>query len=834
MNILNELTVKNLKQNKKRTIVTMFGILLSVALVTAITAFVSSMQGSMLEREIKKSGNYHILVNDVPVEEQKYLLHNEKVEKVMAGQTIGTMDVSAWTEREEESEEDHPIVKVRAFTDEMMKELGVNLTVGVEGRLPKNENEILVQDSFIGLVKGYKVGDSITLTLDGKEKTYTITGLLQRPSYDEGWMRYTFITKLDHDISGRRADFFLRMKHPRDVYKFAEELEKDGKFSIGALNDGVIQFQGVTRSENTMLMLYTIAAIVILIIVGTSVFVIKNSFDISITERMKQYGMLASVGATSKQIRRNVMFEGFLLGITAIPLGVLSGIFAIWVTLLVVMKILRQTNLADSIVLSVHLSAGAIGVAVIIAIVTIYISSLIPAAKAAKVSPIDAIRESENIKISGRTLRTSKLLQRMLGVEGEIASKNLKRSKKKYRTTVFSIFLSVVLFVSISSVVKYAFMLQNLEYKKKDFNLEVHIDSDEMTREEELELCQRVEKLDGIKQSLSVKKVYANIQNGDYTKEARGDEWTGAFSQKELDEMAYLEVFSLPEKAYRDYIGKLGLTYEEANGKIIIADQEMTSYYDEKENFIRRKYNLLSSKEGDKISVSFPEDAEGNRKTAEWEIAKRTEQMPFGIEHNEDFGNEITIIISEEMMSTLDWRMSGVSIHAEDTAKLCKDIQAMDGNVKWYFNDYDAMMRENNSMVLIISIFLYGFIGVISAIGITNVFNTITTNMTLRSREFAILKSIGMTDKEFRRMIRYESVLYGMKALLFGIPVGVGLSYLMYRKFIGIMIVPYELPWMQMGIAAAAVFAIIFMTMGYSVRKTRNQNIIETIRSENI
>lgn len=835
MNILNELTIKNLKQNKKRTIVTIFGILLSVALVTAITTFVSSMQKSLLEHEIEKSGNYHLLVNDVPVEEQKYFQNHVKIEKTMVGQTIGTMDVSSFTEKEEE-EENHPIVKVRAVTDEMMKELGIRLTEEVKGRFPENENEILMPDTFIGFMKEYKVGDEITFNLDGQEKTYQIVGFFQKPSFDEGWMRFTFITKLDHDISGQKADMFLRMKNPRDVYKFYEKLQENGKFPQESLitNARVIQMQGVIRSESTMFVLYSMAAIVILIIVGTSIFVIKNSFDISITERMKQYGMLASVGATSKQIRKNVMFEGFILGIIAIPLGVLSGIFAIWVTLLVVMKILQRTRLVRGIVLSLHVSVGAIVIAVLIAIITIYISSLLPARKAAKVSPIDAIRETENIKISGKKIRTSKLLQRLLGIEGEIASKNLKRSKKKYRTTVFSIFLSVVLFVSVSSIIKYGFMIQNLEYQKKDFNLEVHMDSGEMTRDEELKLCRKIEKLNGIKKSLSVKKEIAELQNGNYSKEALGDNQRGKYTVNELDDIMCLEIYSVPDKEYRAYLKKIGLTYEEVDGKAIIADDMIEAYYDEGQNIKRIKYNALNSDEGDEISLKFIRNEEKSEEPVKWKIAKRVDTLPFGIEHNSNMSNIITVLISEKMMSTLDWTMAGVRIEAEDTEKLCEDIRALDGDIKWYFNDYDEMMKQNNAMILIISIFLYGFIGVISAIGITNVFNTITTNMALRSREFAILKSIGMTDKEFRKMIRYESVLYGVKALLFGIPVGVGLSYLVYKEFIGIMSIPFEIPWNQIGIASLAVFIIIFMTMGYSVRKTKNQNIIETIRSENI
>ena len=137
-------------------------------------------------------------------------------------------------------------------------------------------------------------------------------------------------------------------------------------------------------------------------------------------------------------------------------------------------------------------------------------------------------------------------------------------------------------------------------------------------------------------------------------------------------------------------------------------------------------------------------------------------------------------------------------------------------------------------MVLIISIFLYGFIAVISIIGITNVFNTITTNMALRNKEFAVLKSIGMTDKEFKKMIYYESLLYGTKSLLIGLPIGGILSYWIYKVMSDVYSAPYNFPIVAALISIVFVFGIIFITMRYSAKKTENLNIIETIRKDNI
>lgn len=837
--------------------VTIFGIMLSVALVTAITTFLSSMQGSLIEYAKRNSGDYHLYVTDIPAEEQKYFLKNEKIGKIMKTQTLG--EITMEEVKHEEEEDSATQMRLKAFGEDALNHTGKFL---YEGRLPKNEKEVVVPMNLVWSESlQYVVGDQITFRVNGTEQTYTICGMSNYPSFefytDEGNMGYTFLTKLSDDAEGETRDLFITMKDPKDAYRFYEELTKKRGYAENQVevNHALLRFEGVTRSEATMQILYRLAFLVILIIIVTSIFVIKNSFDISITERIRQYGMLASIGATSKQIRKNVLFEGFILGIIAVPLGVLCGVCAIWVTLRGVMWILEDAGLAAEFYnLQLHVSGGAIAAAVVISVVTIFISACIPARKAAKIAPIDAIRESKDVKLCGKKLRTPKLLQKCLGIEGELADKNLKRSRKKYRTTVFSIFLSVVLFVSISSMVKYAFELRDLEVQKQDFNLyawiqnvrskdlpsEVWTEKDYNRQNEiEKEAYQKVKKLEGVKRATIVKYTVANVDAAAFSERALElqQQMTENCTREEMQEMINVNIYSVEDQEYRDYLKDLGLDYEEAEGKAILLDQALYEAYTDGKP-IREKYRYLKLEEGDTLSIQelTGEDWKQNEKIP-LEVVKVTEEAPFGLPSGIGFGM-IRVIVSEKMMENFDYWYDGIRIDAEDTKQLAKDIeqikQAGGGTVAWDINDLDASARESKSLILVVSIFVYGFIAVISVIGITNVFNTITTNMTLRSREFAILKSVGMTDKEFRKMIRYESLLYGVKALALGLPAGVLLSYLFHYIFVGILIVDYKLPWQEMGIAVVFVFLIISLTMHYAVKKSQKQNIIETIRSENI
>lgn len=821
MNILNELTVKSLKKNKRRTVLTIFGILLSVALITAITTFVSSMQGSLVDFVKKNSGNYHILVENVPKDKQKYLLHNEKAEKKIVIQTIGNAKPLSLQYEEGVNEENATKIKVRAVKKENFSDLGMILQ---SGKFPQSENEIVIPEHFWGdYTTKIRVGDKLKLNIDGKEKEYTVSGISGMSAVEfhseEGMLGCSLFTISDGEKISENIDVAMLMKNPKDTFAFREMLEKELGLHELQINNILLDFQGAVVNANVLVVLKVLAGMVIGIILLTSIFVIKNSFDISITERLKQYGMLVSVGATSKQIRKNVLFEGVVLGIIAIPLGVLLGVGAIWCTLQVVMKILEGTSFGGEVELKMYVSVVAILIAVAIAIVMIYISSLIPAKKAQKVSPMEAIREAKDTKLEAKKLRTSKLFRKVFGIEGEIARKNLKRSRKKYRITVFSIFISIVLFLSISSVRIYGQEMQNMKFAKMDYNLIAHYDEDDLGKQGEI--FRRASKVDGVKKAEIVKVWIGDPKNISFTKTAEKSRGIEEFTQEEKDKEAQYVFYSLSNETYKAFAKELGLSYEEVKDKGILCDTSISFVRDEEDEKAKKtKYHELAVKEGEKLQFDG----------GEIEIVKRADRFPF----TQNFYYGVNVIVSEEWMSHRDFRYDGLYIDAEDTMKVRENMERITGKDGWTYMDFAEQARENNSINLIISIFLYGFVAVISIIGITNVFNTITTNVALRSREFATLRSVGMTDKEFKKMIWYESFLYGTKSLLYGVPVGLGLSYIFYRQFTNILEMSYIVPYQQVIICILFVFIILCLTMQYAVKKVEKQNIIETIRSENI
>ncbi len=902
MKILNKLTIKNLKLNKKRTIVTMIGISLSVALICAITTFVSSFQSAMVEREIIKNGNYYIKANNVTKEQLKYIENNKEVESFGLSQDLGYAKLDGI------QNENKPYVYVESFDDYMLNHGGLILT---EGRMPENENEILVPDHLLTNGKlELKVGDKITLNIgdrllgtdklnqnnpyftkedvenrnemarkNGAEvlddeyqeekievkftKEYTIVGIIERPSFEDfSAPGYTVITKMSqnnidnlknnsvnnqvnettennesNNNNPNNANIVILLKNASKTYEFSDYLTNELGIEEENIteNESLLQYNGVFKSNRTQDTITILAVIVIAIIIFTSAFVIRNSFNISLTEKTKELGMLASIGATPKQIRKSIFFEGFILSIIAIPIGIILGIVAIWIVLLIVNNLMKtgQTQLVDNFDLKLVISLPAILIAIIVSCLMILISTIKPSIRAGKISPIDAIRENQDIKIKtkrfGKNKQKSKfsgsykIRKKLFGIEGVIASKNFKRSRKKYMTTIFSIAISIILFISMNSFVENVFNLSSLQYSEGRAN--IHVNYYKNNNQESLGYFNKIEKLDGIKESAIVKSSLVYSEEKYYTTHT----FQTSTGYSLTDEGLIVLVRAIGDKAYKEYIKELGLKYEDVKDKAILYDTRIGYEYDENKDGTRRiEYNMLNLEKGDTLAYKILDDEGNIAKNGEIEIALRTKELPLGGLFESD--SNVVLIVSDEKMEEFDYSIQSMYINAENPSKLQEEIIKIDNTNKSNIYNIEEQVNQEKNMVLIISIFLYGFIAVISIIGITNIFNTITTNMALRNREFAILKSIGMQDKEFNKMINYESLIYGIKSLLIGIPIGLILSYLIYKTMGEIYLTEYKFPTIPIIISIVFVMAIIFITMNYAVRKTRKQNIIETIR----
>ena len=855
MNILKKLTLKSLKLNKKRTIVTIIGIMLSTALICAVAGMITSVQKTLINYAKSHSGNYHVCFKNIPNDELKYIKENKNVQDYFLSKNVG------YGKLEKVENEYKPYIFVMEYDKKGLEQGGVTL---LEGRMPENSNEIVIPEHLIKSGRiNYTIGEKITLNLgkrqtkdgleltqedalltdesektessstsksetedfeeivDTKEHTYTIVGIIERSNYKgiEGFSApgYTAISYMDNENDINTANISVLYSNLKDFQKKTEDIKSVIEKNIGSsvtvsYNSSLIDYEGGV-SDTTMASLYSVGAVVIVIIILSSVFVIRNSFSISVSEKTKQYGMLSSIGATKKQIKKSVLYEGFYIGIIGIPLGILCGMLAV-VILLQVVNVLLGDSLNEKCVFSIPILA--IIASIVISAITIYLSCILPARRASKISPIEAIRGNDDIKIKAKKVKTSKITKKLFGIGGAIASKNLKRNKKKYRTTVISLVVSISIFISLSSFLDYGGKIVNVYYKDLGYDISVYDGTVENYNE--------IIKLDNVEEYS-----YSYMTEGSVDINKYGSEF-GKRIAKDSKETNSITIVLINNDYFKKFIEHLGI--QSTNYKdIAILEDDAYEYIDEKTVF----ENYYSLKTGDSIDITL---TNGEKRTVK--ISKKTDERPMG--YKNVYSNGGYLFVSEDFIQDKSdeksFHMGSLVIKSQNPDELENEINNLKktNNLysKLYINNISKYVEENKKIILLISIFLYGFIAVITLIGVTNIFNTITTNMILRSKEFANLKSVGMTTKEFNRMIRLESILYGLKSLLIGIPLGLIGSYCIYNGIAKGLDFGYILPLKSIIIAIIFVFIIVGLTMKYSLNKINKQNIIETIREDNI
>lgn len=886
MQILNRLTIRNLKLNKRRTIVTIIGIILATALLTAVATMAVSLKESVTLRSKKVDGDFHLLLYDMTDKEKESVINNRQVESYYETHEVGYGVLDGCVN------DSKPYVYIEALDSDTFEKAEINVT---SGRLPEDDSEIVISSHIKtnGGVK-YNLGDKITFdigdrTYNGKKlyqndtyredeqleakqtKTYKVVGICDRLPYGEeprtapGYSVITLANKADTSLN--KSDIYLRFnkKALKDRYDLTADILGVDKTLFNKLNSGKLEDKEIqtlksqldkTHSyyinnslikyeafyDSSVAFVYNMAAVVMVIIIITSAVCISNSFAISINQKTKQYGMLASIGATPRQIRKNVFFEAAFMGVIGIVAGIGGGLSASYI-----LVVLSNKMLIDTFEMSIVYAPSLLGVllSIVLAIVTIVLSALVPAIRASRMSPIMAINHSEDIKIKSKSLKTPKLIGKVWGEGGVLAYKNMKRNKRKYRVITISIALSVSTFIAL-----YGFMSLLTEsvnrYANDKIDLRVYMSSYKSMSVDEANkkvsnIVNRINNETNITDFTFARGFYASLK----------DEPKYSSDYKEVNKYEaglaenngyYISIISLGNEEYGKYIKKLGISKETAQSGGILVDN--TYQYINNGNDIKY-FNIYDGyKAGDvltyRIDTSNSSKSLDNSKSSDdttlydIRIVALSNERPFG--YDNAYTSYGYLIVSDDYMNRIDTKNTDstlLNINCDDPDK-AQDILVNEFNIGQNYIFNAAQERRNDEkLILTMKIFLYGFIAIVSLIGITNIFNTVTTGMELRGKEFAMLQSIGMTKKEFDKMIRLERVFYGSKALIIGVVSGTILSYVIYISA-GESQLKYTLPLLAIVMSVIVVIILLLGIMKYSIAQIRKQNIIETIRNENI
>lgn len=675
MSVFSKFTLKSLVANKTRTLVTIIGITLSIALFTAVLECAYS--GIKYVEIINDSiyGKYHGVHNCITEHQVKEIIDDKEVNEFSVLEHIGYAKV----------DENHSKVSqyhlLKSIDDNFESMTAINI---ISGRMPQKNDEIILSEVFFKDI--FDVGDKIKLCIGQKndvvsgnkdsgdftEKTYTVVGLFYE--YHDEFVdledKYLFINAYTKGEQGNGInDMYISLVNKKNISEYEKRTGDDKNFEK--------KDSEYTIDRGVQTTVYGMTIILISLICFGSVSLIYNAFAISVTERIKQYGMLRSVGATRRQIRYTVFFEAFVLNMISVLPGILIGCGGS-ATVLYMIKDMLKEGLAENISGTINFvfNPYIILISVLLSIITIMISVILPAVRAVKADPIASIRGTNDIKSSNKKIKTTAFSKKHFSFSAMMALKNFRRNRKRYRIVVMSLSMSIILFVSSSSFVSY---LNDIVATPPTYIFE---------RED----C-----------------------------------------KEDFDTYGELNV--------------LGSFFELEDMKNADID-DMIKVLDEAINFVR-------------------------------DIAPDTEVL-------------------KELIGAKK----------------------------------DAM--RINCLISVVEILCYGFIIIITLISVANVFNTITTNVNLRRREYAMLKSVGLSDRGLGKILNYECIFYGVKSLIIGLPISVAITYVIYIVSGAGYDVSFYIPLKSIIGVCIGIFPVVFLPMFYSRKRIKNENCVDELRNENI
>lgn len=821
MKTQNKLVIANMRQNKKRTRATLIAIILSCTFLFVLGIAFSSYHRYSIDKIAKEYGSYHVMYYDVDYQKSnEYFINNKDIKEFYVFQII------------DQFEEKFQKVQVFSYQDELHKEINI-----LRGKEPTNEKEILISESSM---------TSLNLSIGDKLGTYTIVGVYEnyiKESYPESIYSFipnqivTVLTKSKIDAKSEHSCFFVIYKNVNETYDYIvrdkEMLNIPPVSTIHVqTNDLYLQAWGVGKTVGQAT-IYLILAIALYVVSVFCMLIIYNAFAISLTERKKQFGILRSLGASKKDIIWMITKEILILSLISFPISFILGAG-------IVAGGLKIFNILLDINIHLTLDFKTLGITVFFIAFTLVLSAYTPGRKASKTSPMEAIRSTKEYKIKNNK-RQYKLTKKILGVEGQLARKNISRNGKQFQTVTTSLTISVVLFILVSMVVN-LFTLELKESEESEMNSGILIRVSYKNRESMDKIIKELKNVSMIDSMIISRDIYVtpSKDNLSFTDDALAN-----FDRD-------VRIVGLDEQNYRD----LTKEYNLRDDKPILYN--MSYYYKEgyenAEDYSDYVVHYEVFNENPQIFVCKREEAsECDLELNGFNITEKK------IKLGENELNDVTIIVQDKWVENFitqypeyfesahkDAKYYYINIQSEKFLEFDEEFRKIKERYPeeqfYYFNGKLDLYNEKRQ-ILGIKIIMYTIIIFLGTISIVGMMNSINTNLSLREREFSMLRSIGYSKKSLNKMISLENIFLVSKSIIYALifsyigffAINQSMSYDDNTfKYIFPPIIRMPYPWTYAIIAFVVLILLILVLTSFSIKKIKKQNIIEAIRKDSI
>ena len=826
------LTLRTLQQNKKRTILTIFTIILAVGMLTAVLCSGWSMLRFLQEKETVYGGDYAYSIEITSQHQAETLMQCKNVEDVSLLRFAGS---SFYGEPSNKN-----LLAVAEINDAFVESFYLEQYL-LEGRYPLNENEIVLTQDFIddnGLT--FSVGDTIQLLLgtrvwdeidtelyglvnflgdresfhpDTTERTYTIVGIVSEMRGSK--IASDFNAYIGISDNGTNLSAFVKCKDiSKSIYSEAEENAKTVGGLVSTFHSDLLMYHGVTAGKGAAKMIAAVAIVILLLMAACSA-MISNVLTISLQERIKQLGML---GATSKQKKASVTIEAFLLGLIGIPLGLLFGLGLTVVVLAMIRISFKDTFAFGMIELKTHIHWLPFFLGAISGIGSLFFACKTPGKIASKVTVIDTLKQTNIYQVKQKWITRGKLMSIFFGIYGSLASKNIHRNPKRFRAITLSIFLAVVLGLSLYSFSDFMLFQTSMDMKEDGSS---YTDVQAAVQYRDLATAAKAISDEGISADISYR--ISRYMTATFEEENINSDMAGYFINGNYAE---LYVVGIDEEHFRAICEENDLNYAVYDGKPnhgILFNSATGNYGTSPNRVVVGSPFVLEN--GYEIELEYGSDT--NKTVIVQDIVNGNNASI-----QSQFVQDRAVLIVP--MSFFEWLLNDdTSIElAINTAQHEEVTECLADT--GFFQVVDVAKTTENSrqtymllkmMVCIFTVLMTMIIGL-------NVCNTISNTIDVRRNEFAVLRSVGMTSGGLKKMLLLESVLYGMKSLVFAIPISLIIHYVMYSMISkGMTPFMFYINWGAYGIAVIMVALVVVMAMLFSLQSIEKVEIVKELKT---
>ncbi len=875
MKIMSEYTYHHLGKNKRHTISIIIAITIASALLCSLCIFVHTLWKGKVTTAIESAGYWHgELWDAISGDKFKYVTENPEVETTMVKGSWITAKLSN-TKR--------PYLLMRDADANFWSDMGYQDNL-MKGKLPQKSGEIVLSKLFFLDNPSYKIGDKLTLPIGNRmlgdkmiktqdikksgetfkaieTKTYTIVGEIDSsgvsayPGYIA--MGYLDPSQIQHE---NELNVYMRLVSPRKIYETLPQIAKStgltkdeyGKYSV-RYNTPLLTLYGIKDKNGENAQIIAIIAMVIimtLLVMGTFILIIYNAFSLSANSRIKQLGILKSLGATPRQIRHSVIYEGFLLWIIQLPISIMIGYLFSYMVSSKINEILSVTE--DFRKINISFSWVVVGFAIIISLITVLISAYIPARKVAKVSAIVGIRQNSN-KVKFKKQKIHPIIKKIFGIEGELAKSQFSANKRSLRTAVLSLSICFSLIVGYISIVSMLNLAESKDDETSKYDMTVDLN---ILDEPNKDMINQIISLPKVKDSVIRREVRTSIH---VTSEQESDVFTKYGGFDGIPKKYYIlhengkyriitNLVGLSDESFKKYCKEIGIDsekyYQDGTTTGILLD---STHHTPKDSKVGQKIPLLNIKEGDELVLNEKVEKYMNTNYKfNVQVGAVTEISPgeLGIgeysvacivpmkTYQKIVSNFIPDRMGEYARMSIDLLVGDEASPStkKELTKICSSYLGSEDVEIWSLlekKNYDELVQKATATSV------FATASMIGLIGIFNAFSTISNNLRLRKREFAILRSVGLTPKGLNKMLMLEGLFFAVTPIMVSIPIILFICWFMLRlapitlaEFIPVFPVGVTLTYTMLIIVS------IFLSYSFSSTCVKKSNVVESIKDE--